>query len=69
MSDEAHFHLSVYTNKQNGRYWSLENAEELHQHLLHSPKVTKTKTLSARSTTMLPPSGAKKTDFFFFLRS
>lgn len=40
MSDEAHFHLSGYTNKQNSRYWALENPQELHQHPLHSQKVT-----------------------------
>lgn len=39
-SDEAHFHLSGYTNKQNCRYWAPENPQELHQRPLHSPKVT-----------------------------
>lgn len=40
MSDEAHFHLSGYVNKQNFRYWSDENPQELHQKPLHSAKVT-----------------------------
>ena len=31
MTDEAHFHLSDYVNKQNYRYWALENPQELHQ--------------------------------------
>lgn len=40
MSDEAHFHLSGYVNKQNFRYWSNENPYQLHQRPLHSTKVT-----------------------------
>lgn len=40
MSDEAHFHLSGYVNKQNFRYWAQENPRLLHQHPLHSEKVT-----------------------------
>lgn len=40
MSDEAHFHLNGYVNKQNFRYWSEKNPEELHERPLHSPKVT-----------------------------
>ena len=39
-SDEAHFHLSGTVNKQNFRYWSAENPQELHQRPLHSPRVT-----------------------------
>ena len=39
-SDEAHFHLDGYVNKQNCRYWSTENPRELHQKSLHSQKVT-----------------------------
>lgn len=39
-SDEAHFHLSGYVNKQNMRYWAANNPRELHQRPLHSPKVT-----------------------------
>ena len=31
MTDEAHFHMSGYVNKQNYRYWALENPQELHQ--------------------------------------
>lgn len=39
-SDEAHFHLGGYVNKQNFRYWSSENPKELHQQPLHKDKVT-----------------------------
>ena len=39
MSDEAHFHLNGFVNKQNCR-WAAENPRELHQRLLHSSKVT-----------------------------
>ena len=39
-SDEAHFHLSGYVNKQNMRYWADSNPRHLHQSPLHSPKVT-----------------------------
>lgn len=40
MSDEAHFHLSGYVNKQNFRYWSHANPQEIHEKPLHSLKVT-----------------------------
>jgi hypothetical protein len=40
MSDEAHFHLSGYVNKQNCRYWAPNNPRELHQRPLYSAKVT-----------------------------
>ncbi|XP_039275893.1 leucine-rich repeat serine/threonine-protein kinase 1-like [Nilaparvata lugens] len=39
MSDEAHFHLSGYVNKQNFRFWSDVNPRELHQQPLHSKKL------------------------------
>ena len=39
-SDEAHFHLSGTVNKQNSRYWSESNPQELHQRAAHDPKVT-----------------------------
>ncbi|PNF42403.1 hypothetical protein B7P43_G01955 [Cryptotermes secundus] len=39
-SDEAHFHLSGYVNKQNMRYWGGNNPRELHERPLHSDKVT-----------------------------
>ncbi|PNF42004.1 hypothetical protein B7P43_G12994 [Cryptotermes secundus] len=39
-SDEAHFHLSGYVNKQNMRYWSGNNPRDLHERPLHSDKVT-----------------------------
>lgn len=39
-SDEAHFHLDGFVNKQNFRYWSSTNPEQLHERPLHSPKVT-----------------------------
>lgn len=40
MSDEAHFHLDGFVNKQNFRYWSETNPQELHERPLHSAKVT-----------------------------
>lgn len=40
MSDEAHFHLSGYVNKQNFRFWSDNNPRNLHEKPLHSQKVT-----------------------------
>jgi hypothetical protein len=40
MSDEAHFHLTGAINRQNFRYWSMENLRELHQRPLHISKVT-----------------------------
>ncbi|KAJ4442800.1 hypothetical protein ANN_04393 [Periplaneta americana] len=40
VSDEAHFHLTGFVNKQNIRYWSDTNPQLLHETPLHSPKVT-----------------------------
>ena len=40
MTDEAHFHLSGYVNKQNYHYWAPENPQELHKHPLHSKRLT-----------------------------
>jgi hypothetical protein len=40
ISDEAHFHLNGSVNKQNYRYWAMENPRVLHQRPLYSPKVT-----------------------------
>lgn len=37
---EAHFHLSMYVNKQDFRYWAEENPRLPHQSPLHSQKVT-----------------------------
>lgn len=39
-SDEAHFYLSGFVNKQNFRYWGNENPRETHKKPLHSPRVT-----------------------------
>lgn len=39
-SDEAHFYLNGFLNKQNCRYWAAENPRLKHQKPLHSPKVT-----------------------------
>ena len=39
-SDQTHFHLSGTVNKQNFRYWSESNPQELHQRAAHDPKVT-----------------------------
>jgi len=41
MSDEAHFHVSGFVNKQNFRYWSQANPPALHKKPLHSQKVMK----------------------------
>ena len=38
MTDEAHFHLSGYVNKQNYRYWALENPQD--HRPLHSERLT-----------------------------
>jgi hypothetical protein len=40
MTDEAHFHLSGFVNKQNMRYRSPVNPKELQEMQLLSPKVT-----------------------------
>jgi hypothetical protein len=40
MNDEANFHLNGFVNKQNCRFWAVENPRELHQRPLHSSKVT-----------------------------
>jgi hypothetical protein len=40
MSDEAHFHISGYVNKQNCRYWAPENPRRLHERPLHRQKAT-----------------------------
>ncbi|PSN57112.1 hypothetical protein C0J52_01298 [Blattella germanica] len=40
MSDEAHFHLTGYVNKQNYRYWADTNPNEVHERPLHASKVT-----------------------------
>lgn len=40
MGDEAHFHLNGYINRQNYRFWGIENPRQLHQHQAHSKKCT-----------------------------
>jgi len=40
MNDEAHFHLNGSVNKQKFRYWAPQNPHEVHERVLHSPKVT-----------------------------
>ncbi|PNF23437.1 hypothetical protein B7P43_G10587 [Cryptotermes secundus] len=40
MSDEAHFHLSGFVNKQNFHYWSATNPKEIYERPLHSSEVT-----------------------------
>jgi hypothetical protein len=40
MSDEAHFHLCGYVNKQNFRFWGTENPRVMHEEPLHPLKVT-----------------------------
>lgn len=38
MTDEAHFYLSGFVNKQNFRYWAPENPCLIHENPLHSQK-------------------------------
>jgi hypothetical protein len=40
MTDEAHFYLPGYVNKQNFQYWAEENPHQLHQQPLHNAHVT-----------------------------
>ena len=40
MSIKAHFHVSGNVNKKNCHCWAPNNPHELHQHPLHSAKVT-----------------------------
>ncbi len=42
MSDEAYFHLTGTTNKQNCRYWALSggNPRIIYEEPLHNPCVT-----------------------------
>ena len=40
MSYKAHFHTYAYVNKQNCCYWPSNNTHELHQHPLHTAKVS-----------------------------
>jgi hypothetical protein len=40
MSDERHFHLSGFVNKQNFHYWCDVNPMVLHERPFHSNKVT-----------------------------
>jgi len=40
VSNEAHFHVSGFVNKQNFRYWSQANPRALHEKPLHFQKVT-----------------------------
>jgi len=40
MTDEADFHLSGYVNKQNYRYLTPENPQDLYQRPLHSERLT-----------------------------
>ena len=37
-SDEAHFHLCGYVNKQNCRFWVKQNSQLLHEKPLHVPR-------------------------------
>ncbi|GBM26099.1 hypothetical protein AVEN_12855-1 [Araneus ventricosus] len=39
-TDEAHFHLNGFVNKQNWRFWGSENPHLNEEKPLHSPKVT-----------------------------
>ncbi|GBM50518.1 hypothetical protein AVEN_160740-1 [Araneus ventricosus] len=39
-TDEAHFHLNGFVNRQNWRFWGSENPHLCEERPLHSPKVT-----------------------------
>ena len=39
-SDESHFHLNSCVNKQNFRYWSETNLQQVHERPLYSARVT-----------------------------
>lgn len=39
-SDEAHFHLSGFVNKQNCRIWGLDNPQEMQEQQMHPLRVT-----------------------------
>lgn len=39
-SDEAHFHLSGFVNKQNCRIWGNENPRVTHEHQMHPERTT-----------------------------
>lgn len=47
-SDDAHFHINGFVNRQNCRYWNSENPKLKHQKPLHSPKVTVWAAISGR---------------------
>ena len=40
MSNETHFHLNGFVNKQNCRFWAKENPRAVHQRELHPLKCT-----------------------------
>ncbi|KAK3892905.1 hypothetical protein Pcinc_003271 [Petrolisthes cinctipes] len=40
MTDEAHFHLNGFINKQNCHFWGFENPRSVHQRELHHVKCT-----------------------------
>ncbi|CAI6366289.1 unnamed protein product [Macrosiphum euphorbiae] len=39
-SDEAHFHMSGFVNKQNCRLWGTENPQQIEQRQMHPERVT-----------------------------
>ncbi|CAH1105707.1 unnamed protein product [Psylliodes chrysocephalus] len=40
MSDEAHFHLNRFVNKQNSKFWGTENPNVVHERELYPIKCT-----------------------------
>ena len=40
MGDKAHFHLNGHVNKQNMRFWGMQNPQIAYASKLHSRKVT-----------------------------
>ncbi|GBO27624.1 hypothetical protein AVEN_267443-1 [Araneus ventricosus] len=49
LTDEAHFHLNGFANKQNWRFWGSENPHLCEERPLHSPKVTAWVAVCSRS--------------------
>jgi len=39
-SDEAHFHMSGFVNKQNSRLWGTENPQQIEPCQMHPERVT-----------------------------
>ena len=53
MSDEAHFHLNGFVNKQNCRVWARENPKAIHERQLHPMKCTISCGVKSTATSVL----------------